>query len=68
MGIFDGIINQVVEYLLNLAFVLFLDVLFFLMYAAPEEDMHTAGLILLGIYFLSLGTIVIGVNLKMKSR
>ena len=54
--------------LLNLAFVLFLDVLFFLMYAAPEEDMHTAGLILLGIYFLSLGTIVIGVNLKMKSR
>mgnify|MGYP003176800081 CR=1 FL=1 len=41
---------------------------FFLMYAAPEEDMHTAGLILLGIYFLSLGTIVIGVNLKMKSR
>ena len=29
--------------LLNLAFVLFLDVLFFLMYAAPEEDMHTAG-------------------------
>ena len=54
--------------LLNLAFVVFFNVLFFFMYSSPEEGRLVGSLILLGAYCLTFITIVAGVNIKIKSR
>ena len=43
-------------------------ILFFAMYTSPEDGQHIGSLILLGVYVLTLVAIVVGVNLKMKSR
>ena len=54
--------------LLNLAVVLFFQLLFFLVYATPRASQHFAGISLFGAYILTFAIIVVGVNLKMKSR
>lgn len=54
--------------LLNLAVVFLLNILFFAMYASPEDSLHISGMIFLGVYVLIFVIIVVGVNLKMKSR
>lgn len=54
--------------LFNLAVVLLFHILFFAMYTSPEDGQHIGSLILLGVYVLTLVAIVVGVNLKMKSR
>lgn len=54
--------------LLNLAVVFLFNILFFAMYVSPEDSLHISSMILLGIYILTFITIVVGVNLKMKSR
>lgn len=54
--------------LLNLAVVFLFNILFFAMYVSPEDSLHISNMIFLGIYILTFITIVVGVNLKMKSR
>ena len=54
--------------LLNLAVVFLFNILFFAMYVSPEDSLHISSMIFLGIYILTFITIVVGVNLKMKSR
>lgn len=54
--------------LLNLAVVVFFNVLFFAMYAGHREGQLVSSIFLFGAYFLTFIIIVVGVNLKMKSR
>ena len=54
--------------LLNLAVVFLFNILFFAMYVSPEDSLHISNMLFLGIYILTFITIVVGVNLKMKSR
>lgn len=54
--------------LLNLAVVLLFQLLFFIVYATPRESQHLGGIYLFGTYILTFVIIVVGVNLKMKSR
>ena len=54
--------------LLNLSVVFLFNILFFAMYVSPEDSLHISNMIFLGIYILTFITIVVGVNLKMKSR
>lgn len=54
--------------LLNLATVLLFQLMFFMVYATPRESQHICGLYLFGAYILTFVIIVVGVNLKMKSR
>ena len=54
--------------LLNQGLVLLFNLLFFAMYSGPREGQLTASLIFLGAYVLGFCMIVVGVNLKMKSR
>lgn len=54
--------------LLNLAVVLFINVLFFAMYTGPKEGHLIGSLIFLGAYFIMIIIIIVGVNLKIKAR
>lgn len=54
--------------LLNLAVAVFLNVLFFIIYSSPKEGRLAGSFIFLGAYFLTFITIVVGVNIKIKSR
>lgn len=54
--------------LLNLAIVVFFNALFFAMHAGPREGQLVSSIFLLGAYFLTFIIIVVGVNLKIKSR
>ena len=54
--------------LLNLAVVLFINVLFFAMYTGPKEGHLIGILIFLGAYFIMIIIIIVGVNLKIKAR
>ncbi len=54
--------------LLNLAVVVFFNVLFFAMYAGPREGQIVSSIFFFGAYFLTFIIIVVGVNLKIKSR
>ena len=54
--------------LLNLAVVVFFNILFFFMYSSPKEGQLVGSLVFFGAYFLTFITIVVGVNIKIKSR
>ena len=54
--------------LLNLAVVLFINVLFFAMYTGPKEGYLIGSLIFLSTYFIMIIIIIVGVNLKIKTR
>lgn len=54
--------------LLNLTVVFLLNILFFAMYASPEDGLHISSMVFLCAYVLIFVIIVVGVNLKMKSR
>lgn len=54
--------------LLNLAVVVFFNILFFFMYSSPKEGRLVGSLVFFGAYFLTFITIVVGVNMKIKSR
>lgn len=54
--------------LLNLAIVLLFQIVFFMVYDTPKENQPLSSICLLGAYILTFAVIVIGVNLKMKSR
>lgn len=54
--------------LLNLAVVLFINVLFFAMYTGPKEGSLIGSLIFLSTYFIMIIIIIVGVNLKIKTR
>ena len=54
--------------LLNLAVVLFINVLFFAMYTGSKEGSLIGSLIFLSTYFIMIIIIIVGVNLKIKTR
>lgn len=54
--------------LLNLVFVIFFNILFFANYAFQGTAQYLYSAILLGIYILIFVIIIVGVNVKMKSR
>lgn len=54
--------------LLNLAVVVLFNILFFFMYSSPKEGRLVGSLVFFGAYFLTFITIVVGVNMKIKSR
>lgn len=54
--------------LLNLAFVIFFNILFFVTYALQGTTQYLYSVILLGAYILIFVIIVVGVNVKIKSR
>ena len=54
--------------LLNLAVVVLFNILFFFMYSSPKEGRLVGSLVFFGAYFLTFITIVVGVNIKIKSR
>ena len=54
--------------LLNLAVVVFFNILFFFMYSSPKEGQLVGSLVFFGANFLTFITIVVGVNIKIKSR
>ena len=54
--------------LLNLAVVVFFNILFFFMYSSPKEGQLVGSLVFFSAYFLTFITIVVGVNIKIKSR
>lgn len=54
--------------LLNLVFVLFFNILFFVAYTLQESSQHLYSIALLGYYILIFLIIVVGVYVKMKSR
>lgn len=54
--------------LLNLAFVIFFNTLFFVAYALQGTTQYLYSVILLGVYILIFVIIVVGVNVKIKSR